>query len=100
MSFQLTFGGGEAVIVKDKGIVNTVQGFVSDETVVSKNIMALPTTFIFQLYDYKQAPLISIVNIKVWIKVSGIWKESIIWIKVNEIWKQSTSFIKVSGIWK
>lgn len=100
MSLQLTFGGGETVLVRDKGTANNVQGFVSEETVVSKNVTALPTNFIFQLYDYVQAPLISIINTKVWIKVSGIWKESITWIKVNGTWKQSTPFIKVNGTWK
>lgn len=37
---------------------------------------------------------------KVWIKISGVWKESITWIKVSGVWKRSTAFIKVSGDWK
>jgi hypothetical protein len=35
-----------------------------------------------------------------WIKISGIWKQSVVWIKVSGTWKQSTPSIKISGIWK
>ena len=98
MSFQLTFGGGEAVLVRDTGTANAVQGFVSDETVVSKNVTALPTTFIFQLLEYIQIPLS--VGTIVWIKVSGVWKQAIPWIKVGGVWKQATPMIKIGGVWK
>lgn len=98
MSYQLTFGGGETILARDKGSANAVQGFVSEETVVSKNITALPTTFIFQLLEYIQIPLST--GTKTWLKVSGIWKQATTWIKVSGVWKQTTPFIKVSGTWK
>lgn len=98
MSYQLTFGGGEIILVRDKGSANAVQGFVNEETVVSKNIIALPTTFIFQLLEYIQIPLF--IGTKIWLKVSGVWKETITWIKVSGVWKQTTPYIKVGGTWK
>lgn len=98
MSFQLTFGGGETLLVRDKGSTNAVQGFVSDETVVSKNITALPTNFFFQLLEYIQIPLS--VGTIVWIKVSGVWRQATSFIKVSGTWKQATPFIKVSGTWR
>ena len=100
MSLQLTFGGAEAVLVRDTGTANAVQGFVSEEIVVSKNVTALPTNFLFQLYEYIQAPLVSITGTVAWIKVSGIWKQAIVWLNVGGIWKQTTPFIKVGGVWK
>ena len=99
MSFQLTFGGGETVLVRNTGTVNPVQGFVvSQETVVIKNITALPSNFLFQLISYIQAPLS--VNAKFWIKISGIWKQATPFIKIGGTWKQATPFIKVGGTWK
>lgn len=100
MSLQLTFGGGEAIMVRDTGTANAVQGFVSDETVVSKNVTALPTTFIFQLLEYIQFSYASAIVTKVWIKVAGIWKEAIPWIRVNGVWKTAVPYIKVNDIWK
>lgn len=100
MSFQLTFGGGETLFVKNKGTANAVQGFVSSETVVSGNITALPTNFLFQLYSYIQIPLNPLTANIVWIKVSGVWKQATVWIKESGVWKTATPNIKVSGQWK
>lgn len=37
---------------------------------------------------------------KLWLKVSGVWKESTVWIKVSGVWKTATPFFKESSIWK
>lgn len=97
MSLQLTFGGGETILVRDKGTANAVQGFVTSEITLGANDAALPSTFIFQLY---QAPLVAFVGSKFWIKISGTWREAITWIKVSGVWKQATPFIKDAGTWK
>ena len=54
MSYQLTFGGGEAILIRDKGTANAVQGFVETDIVVSKNNTALTTSFLFDLDEYIQ----------------------------------------------
>jgi hypothetical protein len=100
MSFQLTFGGGEVVLVRDTGTANAVQGFVTDEITLGANDIALPSNFIFQLYSYIQAPLIVFAGSKFWIKISGTWREAITWINVSGVWKQATPFVKDVGIWK
>lgn len=101
MSYQLTFGGGETLIVRDKGTANAVQGFVSSESVVIKNVTALATTFLFQLIEYVQI-VIAIVpsGTIIWTKVAGVWKTTTVFTKVSGIWKTATPFIKISGTWK
>ena len=37
---------------------------------------------------------------KLWIKVSGVWKECVTWIKVAGVWKEAEPKTKVAGIWK
>ena len=37
---------------------------------------------------------------KVWLKVSGVWKETSVFIKNSGVWKNATTYIKISGIWK
>jgi len=37
---------------------------------------------------------------KLWIRVSGVWKEATTHIKVAGTWKVTTVFIKDSGTWK
>jgi hypothetical protein len=54
VSYQLTFGGGEAILIRDKGTANAVQGFVETDIVVSKNNTALTTSFLFDLDEYIQ----------------------------------------------
>jgi hypothetical protein len=54
VSYQLTFGGGEAILIRDKGTANAVQGFVETDIVVSKNDTALTTSFLFDLDEYIQ----------------------------------------------
>lgn len=100
MSLQLTFGGGEVMLVRDTGTPNAVQGFVSEETVVSRNVTALPTNFLFQKYEYVQFSFTDILGTKFWIKVSGVWKEAIPWIKVSGVWKEAIAWIKVAGTWR
>lgn len=100
MSLRLTLGGGEIMLVRDTGTPNAVQGFVSEDTVVSRNATALPTNFLFQAYEYIQFSLTNITGTKFWIKISGVWEEAIAWIKVGGVWKQSTPFIKISGTWR
>lgn len=36
----------------------------------------------------------------IWIKVSGVWKQSVVWINVDSVWKQYSPKIKIAGIWK
>jgi hypothetical protein len=101
VSNDLTFGGAEAVMTRDKGTANSVQGFVSSETVVSKNITALATSFVFSVYEYISFSLTSAVNTVVWIKVAGVWKQTAgVFIKVAGTWKNATTFVKESGTWK
>jgi hypothetical protein len=100
MSYQLTFGGGEPLLVRNKGNANAVKGFVSKETVVSKNVTALATTFIFSLYEYVSLKLVASNVTIAWVKVAGIWKQAVVWIKVSGTWKTATPYIKVSGTWK
>jgi hypothetical protein len=100
VSNDLTFGGAEAVMTRDKGTANSVQGFVSSETVVSKNITALATSFVFSVYEYISFSLTSVVNTVVWIKVAGVWRAAILNNNVSATWKQDKTFTKVSGTWK
>lgn len=37
---------------------------------------------------------------KVWLKVSGVWKETSVFIKNSGVWKSATTYIKISGDWK
>jgi hypothetical protein len=101
MSFQLTFGGGEALIVRDKGTANAVQGFVSSEIVVTKNVTALATNFLFQLIEYVQFALTAAPSgTIVWLKVAGVWKQTIPWLNVIGTWKQPAPFYNDNGTWK
>jgi hypothetical protein len=101
VSYQLTFGGGEALLVKDTGTANAVQGFVSRESVVAKNITALATSFIFQLIEYIQfvisAPPVGTIT---WFNVAGVWKQTTDWLNVAGVWKQADGKINVTGTWK
>jgi hypothetical protein len=47
-------------------------------------------------------PIVGIVAAvtKIWIKISGVWKESTPYLKVSGVWKAITPYIKVSGVWK
>jgi hypothetical protein len=102
VSLQLTFGGGETLLVRDKGTANAVQGFVSSESVVIKNVTALATTFLFQLIEYVQIVISGVPpsGAIIWIKIAGVWKTTTAFIKVSGVWKTSTPFIKISGTWK
>jgi hypothetical protein len=37
---------------------------------------------------------------KVWLKVSGVWKETTVYIKNSGIWKTATTYINITNIWK
>jgi hypothetical protein len=37
---------------------------------------------------------------KIYVKVSGAWKQAIAWVKVSGVWKQAVAYVKVSGAWK
>lgn len=101
MSYQLTFGGGEALLVRDVGSSNAVQGFVSRESVVIKNITALATSFIFQLIEYIQFALTAAPTGTIaWVNVAGVWKQTTKWLNVGGTWKDSTAFYNDSGTWK
>jgi hypothetical protein len=49
MSNNLNFGGAEAILVRDTGIANAVQGFVTKEITQGANVVGLPTTIFFTL---------------------------------------------------
>lgn len=101
MSYQLTFGGGEALLVRDKGTANAVQGFVSRESVVIKNVTALATSFIFQLIEYVQFVLTAApTGTIIWLNVAGVWKQATGWLNVGGTWKQSSPFYNDNGTWK
>lgn len=40
------------------------------------------------------------INTIVWLKVSGVWKQTTVYLKVTGTWKNTTPYIKVSGNWK
>lgn len=100
MSYQLTFGGAEALLVRDKGTANAVQGFVSKESVVIKNVTALATNFLFQLIEYVQLVIAAPSGTIVWLNVAGIWKQTIEWLNVSGTWKAPTTFYNDNGTWK
>lgn len=101
MSLQLTFGGGETLLVRDKGTANAVQGFVSRESVVIKNVTALATSFVFQIIEYVQFALTTApANTIVWLKVAGVWKQTTGFINVSGTWKTLTGFYNDNGTWK
>jgi hypothetical protein len=37
---------------------------------------------------------------KIYVKVSGAWKQAIAWVKVSGVWKQAIAYVKASGAWK
>lgn len=37
---------------------------------------------------------------KTWVKVGGLWRQSILWIKISGVWRQSTPKIKIAGTWR
>lgn len=37
---------------------------------------------------------------KIWLKVSGVWKETTVYIKNSGIWKTATPYINITNIWK
>ena len=39
-------------------------------------------------------------SVKVWLKVSGVWRECTVHLKVSGVWKVATTKLKVSGVWK
>jgi hypothetical protein len=47
-------------------------------------------------------PIVGIVAAvtKIWLKVSGVWKETTPYIKISGVWKLATPYIKVLGVWK
>jgi hypothetical protein len=49
MANNLNFGGAEAILVRDTGIANAVQGFVTKEITQGANVVGLPTTIFFTL---------------------------------------------------
>jgi hypothetical protein len=38
--------------------------------------------------------------VKVWLNVSGVWKECVVWINVGGTWKTVTTWLNVGGTWK
>ena len=100
MANNLNFGGGEVILIRDKGVAAPVQGFITNEITQGRNDVALPTNYLFQLIEFIQFPISTIVDNKFWIKISGDWKEAITWIKVSGIWKQASPKVKIEGEWK
>jgi hypothetical protein len=45
-------------------------------------------------------PIVKSIITKIWIKISGVWKQSTPYLKVSGVWKTITPYIKVSGVWK
>jgi hypothetical protein len=45
-------------------------------------------------------PIVGTAITKIWIKVSGVWKETTPYLKVSGVWKTITPYIKVLGVWK
>lgn len=39
-------------------------------------------------------------GVKVWLKVSGVWKECTVHLKVSGVWKVATTKLNVGGTWK
>ncbi len=46
-----------------------------------------------------RTPRITLVQ-KIYVKVSGVWKQAITWVKVSGVWKQAVAYVKASGAWK
>ena len=100
MSLQLTFDGGEVIMKRDLGSPNSVQGFVSNEITLGANENQLETNILFQSTEFVQFQLLEIINTIVWLKVSGVWKQTTPYIKVGGIWKEATPYIKIGGTWR
>jgi hypothetical protein len=100
MANNLHFGGSSVILIRDKGTTNTVTGFVSTETVVSKNVTALATNFVFLLSEYITFTITTATSTIAWIKVGGIWKQTTVWIKESGVWKTATPYVKVLGQWE
>jgi len=45
-------------------------------------------------------PIVKSAITKIWIKISGVWKEATPHIKIAGVWKLATPYIKVLGNWK
>jgi hypothetical protein len=78
---------------------------ITDGFVISQgpNILSgLPTTFELESGDGDSTiqVYVSPVNSIMWIKISGVWKQTTPFIKVSGVWKQATPYIKNGGIWK
>jgi hypothetical protein len=54
---NLNFGGAEVILVRNKGVANAVQNFITYEITQGANITALPTTVLFTLDERIQIPL-------------------------------------------
>jgi hypothetical protein len=102
MANNLNFGGGTVILIRNKGTANAVQGFVARETVVSKNITALATNFVFQLIEYVQFVIAAAppAGTIVWLNVLGVWKQTTEWLNVAGTWKTPTTFYNDNGTWK
>jgi hypothetical protein len=37
---------------------------------------------------------------KIWLNVSGVWKECVVWLNVSGTWKIVTPYLNVGGTWK
>ena len=100
MSLQLTFNGGEVIMRRDLGSPNSVQGFITDQITLGANDTQLQTEFLFQSTESVQLSLLELLNTIVWLKVSGVWKQTTPFIKISGVWKEATPFIKIGGSWR
>jgi len=37
---------------------------------------------------------------KIWLKISGVWKQVSLYLKLSGVWKAVTPYIKIGGVWK
>jgi hypothetical protein len=102
MANNLNFGGAPVILIRNKGTANAVKGFVARETVVSKNVTALVTNFLFQLVEYVQFVIAAAppTGTIAWLNVSGVWKQLVVWLNVSGTWKTTTPNYNDGGTWK
>jgi len=102
MSNGFNVGGAPMQMVRDLGTAGAVQGFRTAEITQGPRLSSpLATTFrLFGQDGSAQFALVTAAALKVWLKVSGVWKECTVWLKVAGTWKTTTPFLNVGGTWK
>lgn len=102
MSNGFNVGGAPMQLVRDLGTPGAVQGFRTAEPTQGPRLAAALATTFRQLGQdgSAQFAIITGAALKVWLNVSGTWKECVVWLNVGGTWKTVTTWLNVGGTWK